>query len=223
MPSAPTGAIIIWNDIAPEGRAEFYAWHLNEHIPERLAVPGFVRGSRYVALAPDTRPEFLTLYETRSPAVATSAPYLARLNAPTPWTRRATAHFRNTARALTEVAASHGCGFGGILGTIRFDGTPDGIAARARAGAAGERLAAVAREPRLSRVRLCVTDLAASGATTAESRGRPDIQAAPSGAVLVEGCDEAAVQAAIATLCRDIALAPPSAAVGVYRLEHQLM
>jgi hypothetical protein len=36
-------AIIIWNDIAPEGRDEFYDWHLHEHIPERLRVPGFLR------------------------------------------------------------------------------------------------------------------------------------------------------------------------------------
>ena len=50
-------------------------------------------------IAADTKPEFVTLYEIADASVATSAPYLARLNAPTDWTKRATSHFRNTARA----------------------------------------------------------------------------------------------------------------------------
>ena len=74
MALAGGGAILIWNDIAPEGRDEFYAWHVREHIPERVAIPGFLRGSRYIAATPDSRPEFFTLYETRDVAVAASAP-----------------------------------------------------------------------------------------------------------------------------------------------------
>ena len=50
MALAGKGAIIIWNDITPEGRDEFYDWHLHEHIPERLGVPGFRRGSRSIAI-----------------------------------------------------------------------------------------------------------------------------------------------------------------------------
>ena len=38
------GAICIWNDITDEGRDEFYAWHLAEHMPERVGIPGFLRG-----------------------------------------------------------------------------------------------------------------------------------------------------------------------------------
>ena len=93
MALAGKGAIIIWNDIAPEGRDEFYEWHIREHIPERLGIPGFLRGARYIAISPQTRPEFLTLYEIADASVATSAAYLARLNAPTEWTKRATLHF----------------------------------------------------------------------------------------------------------------------------------
>jgi hypothetical protein len=118
-----TGAIIIWNDIASDGRDEFYNWHLNEHIPERLSVPGFLVGSRYIAVSSETKPEFLTLYVTRDETIATSASYLKRLNAPTPWTKRATAHFRNTSRALTRSAFSQGTGMGGFIGTFRFDGS----------------------------------------------------------------------------------------------------
>ena len=40
MALAGKGAIIIWNDITPEGRDQFYDWHLHEHIPERLERAG---------------------------------------------------------------------------------------------------------------------------------------------------------------------------------------
>ena len=50
MSLAGRGAVAIWHDIAPEGRDAFYAWHGNEHMPERLAIPGFLRGRRYAAI-----------------------------------------------------------------------------------------------------------------------------------------------------------------------------
>lgn len=219
MLRANHGAIIIWNDIAHEGRDEFYAWHLHEHIPERVGVPGFVRGSRYIATGPETRPEFLTLYETESADIASSAPYLQRLNAPTHWTKSATSHFRNTSRALTTAIADFGCGFGGIVGTIRFDGTPSGIQACSAAASRTHALEAAARLPRISRVRLCITNLETSGERTAESRTRSDILAAPSGALIVEGCDKAAVNAAMDLLRPE---AVESCSHGLYSLEHQL-
>lgn len=60
---AGEAVVAIWNGIAPEGRAEFYEWHLHEHIPERVGIPGFKRGRRYIAADPATQPEFFTLYE----------------------------------------------------------------------------------------------------------------------------------------------------------------
>lgn len=44
-----SGALAIWNGIAPEAEREFDRWHTYEHIPERMALPGFLRGRRYVA------------------------------------------------------------------------------------------------------------------------------------------------------------------------------
>jgi hypothetical protein len=222
MALAGRGAIIIWNDIAPEGRAEFYDWHLNEHIPERLGVPGFLRGARYIALTGETKPEFLTLYETAGPSVATSAAYLARLNAPTEWTKRATAHFRKTSRALTEVVQSDGAGSGGVMATWRFDETVAGAAAVTRVRSAWGEIAKLARQPRISGVHLCLTNTAASAAKTAESRDRKDILTAPIGAVLIEGCDEAAVRAAATELTVCAALNRSDATMGLYRLEHAL-
>src|SRR5579862_5600972 len=104
------GAICIWNDITDEMRADFYAWHIGEHIPERVGVRGFRRGRRYVAAAEGAKPEFFTLYEVDGPHILIGQDYRARLDDPTPGTRRVTSGFRNTARALTRVAASLGTG-----------------------------------------------------------------------------------------------------------------
>ena len=45
-----TGAVAIWHDIAAEGRDEFYAWHGQEHMPERVGIKGFIRGRRWIAI-----------------------------------------------------------------------------------------------------------------------------------------------------------------------------
>ncbi|GGH20939.1 hypothetical protein GCM10007036_24860 [Alsobacter metallidurans] len=217
---AGEGAVLIWNDIAPEGRDEFYAWHLGEHMPERVGTPGFRRGRRYIRDDAATAPEFFTLYETDTPQVLVGQDYLQRLNAPTPWTKSATQAFRNTSRALTRVRASFGPGQGGMLATLRFD-IADERRAQVERLLAEEVLPRVAALPRVTGAHLCLTDASASGERTAESRDRTDILAAPERAVLVEGCGAADVRAGV-----DAALAALGDAVrgepvvGVYRLEY---
>ena len=219
MALAGKGAIIIWNDITPEGRDQFYDWHIHEHIPERLACR-VSRGGRYIAASADTKPEFLTLYEIDDPSVATSAPYLARLNNPTDWTKRATAHFRNTARALTEVVRSEGEGQGGMMATIRFDGSDEGTAAFARVRDGRVSAADVARMTRVTGMHLCATNGAASAARTAESRDRADIMTAPIGALLIEGCDEVVLRASVAHFLERCEAEGSHLHVGYYRLEY---
>jgi hypothetical protein len=40
-------ALAMWWDMAPEMRAEFEHWHSHAHFPERLAIPGFRRATRW--------------------------------------------------------------------------------------------------------------------------------------------------------------------------------
>jgi len=118
MPLRGTGALAIWNGITDEGEDDFYRWHNTEHVPERVGVPGFLRGRRYLSTA---RPrDYFTLYETESAETIRSAPYLARLNDPTPWTQRVLPHFRDTFRLGCRVAGSWGRGQGGALVTLRL-------------------------------------------------------------------------------------------------------
>jgi hypothetical protein len=35
------GLLAVWADVDPEVEAEFNEWYDKEHVPERLAVPGF--------------------------------------------------------------------------------------------------------------------------------------------------------------------------------------
>lgn len=112
------GAVVVWNDVAAEGRKQFYEWHDKEHIPERLAIPGFRRGRRFIS--PGHSPEWLTLYEADDLSVMTSAPYLARLNAPTPATVSALRHFTNTSRAVCRVVHSSGSSTGGYVLAMRL-------------------------------------------------------------------------------------------------------
>ena len=216
MASKGDGAILIWNDITDQGRDEFYAWHVAEHIPERVGIPGFLSGRRFIAADAATSPAFFTLYETESTAVLTSAAYLARLNAPTEWTRRATSAFRNTQRALTGVVARAGAGNGGVIATVRL----------ALAGAAPPINAAISAAmamPQVTGAAYCRTDGEASAERTAESAKRADIQRAPDHALLIEACSAPAARAAAAAAASVLAPALAEAPLtGVYRLEFAL-
>jgi hypothetical protein len=116
-------AVVIWNDVVPEGREQFYAWHDKEHIPERLSLPGFRRGRRFVR--PDHSPEWLTMYEAVDVRALVSPEYLASLNAPTPATVSTLKHFRNTSRAACRVVHSVGSSTGGHVLAMRLNGSAE--------------------------------------------------------------------------------------------------
>ena len=115
-------AVAMWWDIAPQVRAEWEEWHSREHMPERLAIPGFLRGTRYIALSGE--PSYFVLYEAASLAVITSGPYLERLNNPTPWSQKMMPHHRNMVRSLCLVRAGWGGGVPQFLATIRLSARP---------------------------------------------------------------------------------------------------
>jgi hypothetical protein len=211
---AGEGAIAIWNGISDEGRADFYAWHLSEHMPERVGIPGFLRGRRYRAADDQTHPEFFTLYETQTFEVTQGVDYLNRLNAPTSWTRRATAHFKTTSRSLARVVASFGVGSGGVLLTIRFD-VPDEESER-------EKLASivmkVAASPGVTGAHVLKGDDEASGTKTAESKDRKDIEQPARWVILIEACSVEALAGARALLDDHPALREASA--GLYLHEY---
>jgi hypothetical protein len=175
-----SGVLAIWSDAVPEHEEEFNNWYTNQHLPERVGVPGFRRGRRYVKDVPgDLR--YFTLYETAGIEVLESAPYLERLNDPTDWTRRALPFFRNGSRAAMVVASSAGAGVGGLAATILFSpgaGTSEEL--QSWIVAAGGALRGT--HPGLTGWHLCQSDdkVTRAKAGTAEARaGRPAGAPAP--------------------------------------------
>jgi hypothetical protein len=211
---AGEAVVAIWNGIEPDAREQYYDWHNNEHMPERVGIPGFRRGRRYIAADPTTHPEFFTLYEADTMPVLQGAGYTDRLNNPTPATRATTARFTDTFRALSRVLVSHGPGMGGALLTIRFDCDEVHLTAvRAMVRAASQ-------ADRVTGAHLCLGDVAASLVRTEETKDRGDIRPPPSCFIMVEATDPEA----LSDILLDRALLGAGATApferGVYRLEY---
>jgi hypothetical protein len=221
MSLAGAGAVAIWHDIAPEGRAEFYAWHGSEHMPERVGIDGFLRGRRYIAVD-GNHPEYFNLYETESPATLTGSGYLERLNHPTPWTIATVKHFRAVARSLCAVAASHGEGQGGLMATLRY-AVDDALAAAHRHRVVDDLLPRLAKQPDIAGCHLLVADESASAVETAEKKVRAEKNLIPRWIVLVEGWGDAEpFKTRCGALVRDPVFADASSAptLGVYALQN---
>lgn len=184
MGLAGEGAVAIWHDIAPEGRDEFYAWHGQEHMPERVGIPGFLRGRRYAAI--EASLEFFNLYEALSVEVLKGQDYTARVNAPTPWTLSAVKHFRSVARSICRVAHTAGPAQGGLIATLRYD-VPDEKAAGHKAALARQLIPDLLAKPGIAGVHLLTADAEASGVATAEQKARGVANAVPRWVLLLEG------------------------------------
>ena len=64
-----TAAMILSFDVAPDAVDEHDDWHTHEHLPERLSIPGFLRGTRWVA--EHGRPRYFVTYEVKELATLT--------------------------------------------------------------------------------------------------------------------------------------------------------
>jgi hypothetical protein len=124
------GALAMWWDIAPEVRPEFEHWHSHEHFPERMAVPGFRRGTRWTSA--DQGSGIFVLYEVASFETLSSPGYLARLNSPTPWSTEMMPHHRNMVRCQCHVLESVGSSVTRHTLTVRFLAAADERAVRAQ-------------------------------------------------------------------------------------------
>ncbi len=114
-----TAFIVIWHDLIAGSESEFERWHTEEHMPERLGVPGFLRGSRYMNWKQSPHVCF-TLYELAHIETFRSPGYLARLNAPTDWSNRVQPSMTNFLRGACETVVSLGDGTAGAVATLRI-------------------------------------------------------------------------------------------------------
>ena len=111
-------ALAMWWDMAAEMRDEFEHWHSHEHFGERLALPGFVRASRWADAAGGEG--FFVLYELATYEALSSPEYLARLNAPSDWSRTMMPHHRHMVRSRCRVMHSRGSAVAAHAITVRL-------------------------------------------------------------------------------------------------------
>ena len=185
------GVMINWSDVAPEHRAAYYEWHSREHMVGRVAITGFQRGRRYIAV--NARRDFLVLYEVDDLAVLTGAAYLAKANAPSPLTQRITPFVKNSVRGIARVKKSLGIGTGGHALTLRFD-PAEGEADKLERLFIDEAMPRITAIPEIVGVHLLVADPSASSIVPVERKGRPT--AIPNWIVVLEGISIAALDSA---------------------------
>jgi hypothetical protein len=114
MPLAGAAFLALWNDIARAREAEYDRWHTFEHVPERVAVTGFLGARRYVDRARSVH-RYFTLYEVDSLAVFDSAEYRDLLDHPTPASAAMRPDFANVVRATCATTRSSGSGIGAAI------------------------------------------------------------------------------------------------------------
>jgi hypothetical protein len=118
VPLLGKAAMLLAFDIVQEAIPEHDDWHTHEHLPERLSIPGFVRGTRWVALR--GQPRYFVMYEVTQLTILTSEAYLDRLNNPSPWTSKMMPHYRGMTRGFCSVVGSFGLGIGHLIQLLRF-------------------------------------------------------------------------------------------------------
>ncbi len=199
------GILAIWNDCKPGGEVEYEAWYRGEHLRERVGLPGFVCGRRYVSID-GTTPRYFTFYETETVDVLSSPIYLARGASPTPMTTRI---MQTVFQNMTRTVCRRQKKFGEMSGAVV-------IAARATAGLAAQidqAWPSLCQAPHLLRAEHWVSAEPAGLAPSAEEqiRGRDNNIAGCFVAEFVDVNEATSARASIAT-------ALPGLDLGTYRL-----
>lgn len=104
---AHKGFLLVTMQPPPAFEEEFNAWYDQEHIPERLSVPGFVTGLRFVCI--DGHPKYLAMYDLENFDVLASPAYMnVGFDKASPWTKRVTGRVKVWRSAGDQVYAESG-------------------------------------------------------------------------------------------------------------------
>ena len=98
------GLLMVYSNVSPEHDEEFNQWYDEEHIPERLSIPGVLNAARYTAV--QGGPKYLACYELSEPEAWYSDAWQYWLENPTEWSKRmspgviGTSYIRNLYRLI---------------------------------------------------------------------------------------------------------------------------
>ena len=118
----PPGVLAVWNDVDPQVEREYHEWYIQQHMLERLSIPGFLVARRYEAVTSGLK--YFTYYLTNSIEVLKSPAYLQKLNYPTDWTRKIMPGFKNNSRSACRQTIDMGMGIGGAAVTMEIKASP---------------------------------------------------------------------------------------------------
>ena len=221
MPLRGRAFLPLWSGLLQGYERELDRWHTIEHMPERLGVPGFLRGRRYIHTGASDHPLFI-LYEAAHIETFRSPGLVARLNDPTDWSKKVQPGLVNFVRSPCHTLISLGDGLGGALMAIRVSGDIANTAEVSHSLASAA--PAIARLHGVTAVHIGQHVPEITSGETAETRLRP----APSTprfsyVVLVEGIGSRELDEAMPNVV-DIATAASSGTceAGVYRLAYLL-
>jgi hypothetical protein len=80
------GLMMVFTDVPADVEEEFNRWYDEEHIPERLSIPGVLSAARYTAL--EGAPKHLACYELTEPEAWSTDAWQHYLINPTEWSNR---------------------------------------------------------------------------------------------------------------------------------------
>jgi hypothetical protein len=106
--NSPRKGLLLVTMEPPAGlEEEFNDWYDHEHLPQRMRMPGFATGARFVCL--EGWPRWLALYDLTSLAALSTPEYLSvSLANATPWSRRIAARTVGRSRVEAEQIAPGG-------------------------------------------------------------------------------------------------------------------
>ena len=181
-----SGFLAIWSDVAAEDLTDYRHWLTREHTTERVTTRGFL-ASRVFRAARDDINRIFILYELEAPEVLDGEAYLARLNAPTPWSQRIMPKLGNFIRGGGTMVARTGRGEGATIMALRIEIFPGNPQTLAEALVACDGIAAV---------QIGATDQARTSVATTE-KGMRKAEGFFSGLLLIEALDAASLQVAL--------------------------
>lgn len=180
------GFLAIWSDVERSNLTDYRHWLTREHTTERVTTEGFLGNRVFRAIRVDIK-RFFILYELQTPEVLDGPAYLARLNAPTPWSQRIMPQLGNFIRGGGKLTAWAGRGEGSTIVALRLERLPENPQRLADDIAALDGVAAV---------QIGATDIARTSVPTVEKGMRKD-EGVFAGLLLIEALDEASLRAAV--------------------------
>ena len=180
------GFLAIWSDVERSNLTDYRHWLTREHTTERVTTEGFLAVRVFRADRSDID-RFFILYELETPEVLDGPAYLARLNAPTPWSQRIMPQLGNFMRGGGVVTARAGRGEGSTIVALRIEHLPPSPQRLADDIAALDGIAAV---------QIGATDIARTSVPTVE-KGMRQNEGVFAGLLLIEALDDKSLRDAL--------------------------